>query len=52
MDYKYGFGDFNGEFWYGNDFIHRLTNDVPTVIRIELEDFEGHHAFAEYSMFR
>ena len=51
-DYKYGFGKLYGEFWYGNDLIHRLTNEVPTVIRIELSDFEGNQAFAEYSKFR
>ena len=51
-DYKYGFGDFYGDFWYGNDLIHRLTINAPMVIRIELGDFEGNQAFAEYSNFR
>lgn len=51
-DYKSGFGDFYGEFWYGNDYIHRLTNKAPTVLRIELEDFAGNQVFAEYSKFR
>ena len=51
-EYKNGFGDLYGEFWYGNDHIHQLTNDIPSVIRIELEDFEGQTAFAEYSSFR
>ena len=22
-DYKYGFGDLNRDFWFGNDFIHK-----------------------------
>ena len=51
-DYKAGFGDLYGEFWLGNDFIHRLTRDSPMILRIELEDFEGNQAHAEYSSFR
>ena len=51
-EYKHGFGNLYGEFWYGNDYIHQLTNEIPTVIRIELSDFDGNHAFAEYSKFR
>ena len=51
-DYKYGFGEFLSEFWYGNEYIHMLTKDQPMVIRIELEDFNSNYAFAEYSKFR
>ncbi len=52
MDYKHGFGDLYKEFWFGNDFIHKLTNKSAMVLRIELEDFDGFKAFAEYSTFK
>lgn len=52
LDYKHGFGSLNGEFWFGNDFIHRLTYEATVTLRIELEDFENNFAFAEYSHFR
>ncbi|XP_058972989.2 microfibril-associated glycoprotein 4-like [Pocillopora verrucosa] len=50
-DYKHGFGDLNGEFWLGLDKIHRLTSDNNNVLRVDLEDFEGSHTYAEYKMF-
>ena len=50
-DYKVGFGDLNGEFWLGLDKIHRLTSDVNSMLRVDLEDFEGNTAYAEYNMF-
>ncbi|GLH03743.1 Techylectin-5B, partial [Gryllus bimaculatus] len=50
-DYKRGFGDLDKEFWFGNDFIHRLTYQKDMVLRIELEAFSGKRAWAEYSSF-
>ena len=50
-DYKHGFGNLSGEFWLGLDKIHRLTSDNNTMLRVDLEDFEGNTAFAEYNMF-
>ena len=50
-DYKVGFGDLNGEFWLGLDKIHRLTSDNNSMLRVDLEDFEGNTAYAEYNKF-
>ena len=50
-DYKVGFGDLNGEFWLGLDKIHRLTSDNDSMLRVDLEDFEGNTSYAEYNMF-
>lgn len=40
-DYKYGFGDVNGEFWLGLEKIHALTPDDNNMLRVDLEDFGG-----------
>nr|XP_058963099.1 microfibril-associated glycoprotein 4-like [Pocillopora verrucosa] len=50
-DYKHGFGNLNGEFWLGLDRIHRLTLDNNSMLRVDMEDFEGESAYAEYSLF-
>ncbi|CAH3041859.1 unnamed protein product [Pocillopora meandrina] len=50
-DYKHGFGDLKSEFWLGLDNIHRLTSDNKSMLRVDLEDFEGNTAYAEYNMF-
>ena len=50
-DYKVGFGDLDGEFWLGLDKIHRLTSDDNSMLRVDLEDFEGNTAYAEYNKF-
>ena len=50
-DYKQGFGNLSGEFWLGLDKIHRLTSDNNSMLRVDLEDFEGNTAYAEYSKF-
>ena len=48
VDYKNGFGDINGNFWLGNDKIHRLTTSQEMMLRFDLEDFKGRKAFAVY----
>ena len=50
-DYKHGFGNLSSEFWLGNDKIHRLTSDDYMTLRVDLEDFEGNTAYAEYGLF-
>ena len=49
-DYKRGFGNLNGEFWLGLDKIHRLTKQ-RSKLRVDLEDFSGKTAYAEYNVF-
>ena len=49
-DYKEGFGNLDGEFWLGLDKIYRLTKS-PRKLRVDLQDFEGNTANAEYDMF-
>ncbi|XP_011619803.2 angiopoietin-related protein 7 [Takifugu rubripes] len=48
--YKSGFGSIRGDFWLGNDNIFRLTRQ-PSVLRIEMEDWEGQTRYAEYGFF-
>ncbi|KAK7929787.1 hypothetical protein WMY93_006182 [Mugilogobius chulae] len=55
VDYKHGFGDLfsaDGEFWLGNEPLHRLTSQGQYELRINMEDFEGNQRFAEYKNFR
>ncbi|XP_056265535.1 fibrinogen gamma chain [Pseudoliparis swirei] len=58
MQYKNGFGHLSPgdttEFWLGNEKIHLLTatTTMPTVLRIELVDWQGAKKYADYTMFR
>ncbi|XP_014390504.1 PREDICTED: fibrinogen alpha chain [Myotis brandtii] len=53
QDYKRGFGSVNdkgeGEFWLGNEYLHSLTLR-GSVLRVELEDWAGNLAYAEYHL--
>ena len=49
-DYQQGFGNLSGEFWLGLDKIHRLAS-APTQVRVDLRDFEGNSAYAQYTTF-
>ena len=50
--YKRGFGDLNGEFWLGNDNLHRVTAADDVELRVDLEDFDGDIRYAEYTTFK
>ncbi|XP_061179425.1 fibrinogen-like protein 1 [Saccostrea echinata] len=50
-DYDIGFGNLESEFWLGNKYIHQLTADGHTILRIELEDHDGNTRYAEYGSF-
>ncbi|XP_069099031.1 fibrinogen alpha chain [Pleurodeles waltl] len=52
-DYKEGFsnvdGNGSGECWLGNEYLHLLTQR-DTILRVELEDWSGAEAYAEYTV--
>ena len=50
-DYRMGFGNLNGEFWLGNDNLHRLTANADMMLRVDLEDYDGVRKYAEYTTF-
>ncbi|XP_056418973.1 fibrinogen-like protein 1 [Hyla sarda] len=50
-EYKEGFGDLNGEFWLGNENIHKITSRGGCSLRIDMEDWDGEHKYALYREF-
>ena len=50
--YKNGFGNLTGEFWLGNDNLHRLTAADDVMLRVDLEDFDNNTRYAEYTIFK
>jgi len=51
-DYATGFGDADGDYWLGNDYIHRLTNRQAFRLRVDMWDVQGRYWVAEYPAFR
>uniref|UniRef100_A0A671RKS5 Microfibril-associated glycoprotein 4-like n=1 Tax=Sinocyclocheilus anshuiensis TaxID=1608454 RepID=A0A671RKS5_9TELE len=49
--YKKGFGNKEGEYWLGLEFMHQLTSRYQYKLRIDLEDFEGKKAYSLYESF-
>ncbi|KAM6323541.1 LOW QUALITY PROTEIN: techylectin-5B-like [Aegotheles albertisi] len=49
-EYREGFG-VNGEFWLGNENIHRMTSQGDYSLRIDLEDWNNKHKHAFYQVF-
>nr|XP_038033254.1 fibrinogen-like protein 1 [Anas platyrhynchos] len=50
-EYKEGFGDLSGEFWLGNENIHKITSQGDYSLRIDLEDWNNKHKHAFYQVF-
>uniref|UniRef100_A0A0B7BNS7 Fibrinogen C-terminal domain-containing protein n=1 Tax=Arion vulgaris TaxID=1028688 RepID=A0A0B7BNS7_9EUPU len=51
VDYKYGFGNITGNFWFGNEKIHQLTSQRRYQLRVDLT-VNGTQYHATYSSFR
>ncbi|KAK3702570.1 hypothetical protein RRG08_042562 [Elysia crispata] len=49
--YREGFGSLTGDFWIGNEALHKLTDAHPYELRIDTRH-KGKELFAEYSSFR
>ena len=52
-DYKNGFGNIDGEFWLGLDYIHWLLSlsKSGNELRVDLGDSQGTRVYAKYSNF-
>ncbi|XP_038062034.1 microfibril-associated glycoprotein 4-like [Patiria miniata] len=50
-EYQSGFGDLSGEFWLGNEALRILTETGQWQLRVDLGDWEGNTAWAEYGEF-
>ncbi|XP_048767096.2 ryncolin-1-like [Ostrea edulis] len=46
---KSGFGDPKIDYWIGNDVLHLLTKSGNNALRVDLQKFNGHKAYAKYS---
>ncbi|XP_071785394.1 fibrinogen C domain-containing protein 1-B-like [Asterias amurensis] len=49
--YSRGFGNLEGEFWLGNDNLHRLTAQGEYELRVDLTGFDDDTGFAVYESF-
>lgn len=50
-DYKHGFGDVESEHWLGLAKLHRLTSNGRWMLRVTIEDPNGHSEYIEYKDF-
>ncbi|XP_051559263.1 fibrinogen alpha chain-like [Myxocyprinus asiaticus] len=53
-EYQAGFAQIDkqgkGEVWIGNKFLHLLTTQNDSLLRVELQDWEGKEVYAEYNI--
>jgi len=50
-EFKVGFNDSRGNYWLGNELLHRLTSNGCYKLRFDLQVFNGSWYYAEYSRF-
>ena len=50
-NYRNGFGNLSGEFWMGNEILHRMTSGSYNFLRIDLSTFGHMYRFSMYSDF-
>jgi len=52
-EYKVGFGDPSGNYWFGNDLLRQLTANKSYKLRFDLQQRDtGNWYYAEYSRFK
>lgn len=51
-EYEEGFGDLNGNFWYGLRTLHQLTDNNTWELRVDMFDENDVMTYAHYSQFR
>ncbi|KAL5012582.1 hypothetical protein ScPMuIL_011133 [Solemya velum] len=51
-EYQTGFGDIQGEFWMGNELLHRISTQGWYELQIDMENFEEELRYAQYQLFR
>ncbi|XP_033763040.1 angiopoietin-related protein 2-like [Pecten maximus] len=51
-EFKAGFGDLDGEYWIGNEALHRLTHERNQSALFVIEDWNGVEKFAQYDSFK
>ncbi|KAK8385822.1 hypothetical protein O3P69_016537 [Scylla paramamosain] len=50
-EYKWGFGNLEGEYWLGLEYIHQLTQSGDYEMRVDLQDWANETRWAKYEHF-
>ncbi|XP_050719518.1 ficolin-1-like [Eriocheir sinensis] len=50
-EYKWGFGNLEGEYWLGLEYIHQLTQSGDYELRVDLQDWANETRWAKYEHF-